>query len=85
MNPPSGYYRNLLKDTYPEVRIAFTHTPIYGCSRVNSEAILKVLDASEDSYAPFYSNGLRNGTLVTIVENSVERIYRNNGELYFTT
>jgi hypothetical protein len=85
MTPPSGYYRNLLKDTYPEVRIAFTHTPIYGCTRVNSESILKVLDSSDDPYATFYSNGLRNGTLVTIVENSVERVYRNNGELYFTT
>jgi len=43
------------------------------------------LDESNDPYAKFYSNGLRNGSLVTIVENSVNRVYRNNGELYFTT
>lgn len=85
IRPTTGYYRNLLKDTFPEVRIAFTHTPIHGCSRVNSEAILEVLDRSTDPYAKFYSDGLRNGSLVTIVENSVERVYRNNGELFFTT
>jgi hypothetical protein len=43
------------------------------------------LDQSTDPYAEFYSNGLRNGNLVTIVENSVDRVYSNNGELYFTS
>jgi hypothetical protein len=85
MNPPSGYYRQLLRNDCPEVRIAFTHTPIYGCKVIPSGPILSILDESNDPYAKFYSNGLRNGSLVTIVENSVDRVYRNNGELYFTT
>ena len=83
MNPPSGYYRQLLSSHFPEVRIAFTHTPIYGCSRVDNTNVLKVLDASTDSHAKFYADGLRNGQLVTIVENGQEHVYKNNGELYF--
>ena len=85
MKPPSGYYRQLLKESCSEVRIAFTHTPIIGCKIINSEPILNVLDNSSDPYAKFYSDGLRNGTLVTIVENYVDRVYKNNGELFFTT
>jgi hypothetical protein len=85
MKPQSGYYRQLLKNYFPDVRIAFTHTPIYGCTKVDADPILKILDNSEDPYAKFYSNGLRDGSLVTIVENSVSRVYKNNGELYFTT
>jgi len=83
MNPPKGYYRELLKSHFPEIRIAFTHTPIYGCSKVNPENVLKVLDASTDPYAKFYADGIRNGQLVTIVENGQEYVYKNNGELYF--
>ena len=85
MNPPTGYYRQLLSSYFPEVRIAFTHTPIYGCSRVDSTNVLRVLDASDDPHAKFYAEGLRDGRLVTIVENGQERVYKNNGELYFTT
>jgi hypothetical protein len=84
MNPPKGYYRQLLSE-FPDVRIAFTHTPIIGCKRINAEPFLKVFDESTDPFAKFYADGLRDGSLVTIVENQVERIYRNNGELYFTT
>jgi hypothetical protein len=83
MNPPKGYYRELLKNHFPEIRIAFTHTPIYGCSRVDAENVLKVLDASTDPHAKFYSDGIRGGQLVTIVENGQEYVYKNNGELYF--
>jgi len=83
MNPPKGYYRQLVGGYFPEIRIAFTHTPIIGCSRVDAENVLKVLDASDDPYAKFYSDGLRNGQLVTIVENGQEYVYKNNGELYF--
>ena len=84
MTPPKGYYRQLLNE-FPEVRIAFTHTPIYGCRRIDAEPFIKVLDASADAHAKFYADGLRDGSLVTIVENSVEKVYANNGELYFTT
>ena len=85
MNPPKGYYRELLKNHFPEVRIAFTHTPIIGCSTVDSTNVLKVLDASDDPYARFYADGLRNRSLVTIVERGQERVFKNNGELYFTS
>jgi hypothetical protein len=85
MKPPSGYYRQLLKESCPEVRIAFTHTPIIGCKIVNSEPILNVLDNSSDPHAKFYSDGLKNGTLVAIVEIGHDRVFKNNGELFFTT
>ena len=84
MTPPKGYYRQLLNE-FPEVRIAFTHTPIYGCRELNPTPFIEVLDKSNDQFARFYANGLRNGTLITIVESSVEKVYANNGELYFTT
>ena len=84
MTPPKGYYRELLS-MYPNIRIAFTHTPIIGCRVVDNGPVLKVLEESSDEYAEFYSKGLKNGSLVTIVENSVDRVYPNNGELYFTT
>lgn len=85
MQPTKGYYRQLLANDFPMVRIAFTHTPIYGCSRVDATNVLKVLDNSPDPYAKFYSDGLRNGTLVTIVENGQEYVFKNNGELYFSS
>ena len=84
MNPTKGYYRQLLNE-FPEVRIAFTHTPIHGCKRINAEPFIKVLDGLSDQYAKFYADGLRNGSLVTIIESNVEKVYSNNGELYFTT
>ena len=84
MNPPKGNYRQLLSE-FPQVRIAFTHTPIIGCRNIDARPFIEVLDQSTDQYAKFYSDGLRNGSLVTIVENGVDRIYRNNGELFFTS
>jgi hypothetical protein len=84
MNPPKGYYRQLLSE-FPQVRIAFTHTPITGCRNIDARPFIEVLDQSTDQYAKFYSDGLRNGSLVTIIENGVDRIYRNNGELFFTS
>lgn len=86
MNPPKGYYRELLKSTFPEVRIAFTHTPIIGCTRVDANPVLEVLDASDDPFAKFYSDGIRNRSLAVIVEGTPNnRVWRNNGELFFTT
>ena len=85
MTPPKGHYRQILSSHFPEIRIAFTHTPIHGCTKVDCTNVLKVLDASDDPYSKFYSDGLRQGSLVTIVENGYEHVYKNNGELYFTT
>lgn len=80
---PTGHYRTILADSYPMVRIAFTHTPIYGATIVPSQNVLKVLDESQDKFAKYYAHNIRNGAMVTIVENaSVDRYY-SVGELYF--
>ena len=83
MKAPAGYYRNLLKDTYPMIRIALTHTPMYGVTRVDNSNVIEVLKQSDDEYAPYYINGLNNGDMVTIVENPQLDTYYNVGELYF--
>ena len=83
MKAPAGYYRNLLKDTYPMIRIALTHTPMYGVTRVDNSNVIEVLKQSDDEYAPYYINGLNNGYMVTIVENPQLDTYYNVGELYF--
>ena len=83
-NPPKGYYRELLCE-FPSVRIAFTHTPIIGCKVIDSKPIIEELEKSTDPHSKFYVDGLKNGTLVTIVENYIDKVYRNNGELFFTT
>jgi hypothetical protein len=80
---PKGYYRQLLSNTFPMVRIAFTHTPMYGVTRVDNTNVLKVLDNSTDPHSKYYSEGLRNGTMVTIVENEDQDRYFSVGELYF--
>lgn len=83
MRAPAGYYRQLLQDTYPMIRIALTHTPMYNVTKVDSDKVIEVFKASEDQYAEYYINGLLNGDMVTIVENyDVDRYY-GVGELYF--
>jgi hypothetical protein len=82
-NPRSGYYRNILSNSFPNVRIAFTHTPIIGCTRIPKEPIIAALKDSNDEYASYYINGLENGSMVTITENQYEKTWANNGELYF--
>jgi hypothetical protein len=81
MTPQPGYYRNLLSDK--NVRIAFTHTPMYGVTRIDNTQVLKELEQSTDEYAQYYINGLKNGQMVTIVENSYSDKYFAPGELYF--
>jgi len=78
---PKGYYRNLISDS--NIRIAFTHTPIYGCTKVDSSKIIEELKSSTDEYAQYYINGLENGNMVTIVENTYSDKYFALGELYF--
>lgn len=51
MNPPKGYYRQLLKNDCPSVRIAFTHTPIIGCKTIDMKPVLEILDKSSDVHA----------------------------------
>jgi hypothetical protein len=81
MIPQPGYYRNLLSDK--NVRIAFTHTPMYGVTRIDNTRVLEELKQSSDEYAQYYINGLQNGEMVTIVENSYSDKYFAPGELYF--
>jgi hypothetical protein len=81
--PPTGYYRQLLSNSYPMVRIAFTHTPMTGVTRVDSNNVLNVLKESTDSHAQYYIKGLTEGSMVTIVENTERDRYFAVGELYF--
>lgn len=81
MSAPKGYYRNLISDS--NIRIAFTHTPIYGCTIIDNTKVLEELEKSTDEYAQYYINGLRNGNMVTIVENNYSDKYFAPGELYF--
>jgi hypothetical protein len=85
--PPKGYYRNIIGDKYPSIRIAFSHTPIHGCSKIEHTAVLiSMLDSSDDPHAKFYADGLRSGELVAIVVGDYAHgIYKRNGELFFTT
>ncbi len=82
MKAPSGHYRKLL--TNPHIRIAFTHTPIYGCTRISPNPIIEELEKSDDEYAQYYIDGLKSGEMVTIVENNhlSDQNYAP-GELYF--
>jgi hypothetical protein len=83
MKAPTGHYRKLISN--PHIRIAFTHTPIYGCVIVDCTEVIEELRQSNDPYAQYYIDGLTSGNTVTIVEQSVEKHYRNNGELFFTS
>jgi hypothetical protein len=80
---PTGYYKQLLKNSYPMIRIAFTHTPMTGVSKVDSNNVINVLKESTDPYAKYYIEGLTNGSMVTIVENVNRDTYFSVGELYF--
>jgi hypothetical protein len=81
MGAPKGHYRNLISDS--NIRIAFTHTPMYGVTRINNGQVIEELEKSNDEYAQYYIDGLKNGTMVTIVENSHSDKYFSPGELYF--
>jgi hypothetical protein len=81
MKPPTGHYRNLLSDS--NIRIAFTHTPMYGVTRIDNTKVLEELKQSTDEHAQYYINGLLSGEMVTIVENSHSDRYFAPGELYF--
>jgi hypothetical protein len=81
MKPQPGYYRKLISDS--NIRIAFTHTPMHGVTRVDNTQVLKELEQSNDEYAQYYINGLLSGEMVTIVENSYSDRYFAPGELYF--
>jgi len=51
MTAPKGYYKQLISDS--NIRIAFTHTPIYGCTVVDSSKVMSELEQSQDEYGLF--------------------------------
>ena len=69
MSAPKGWYRNLISDS--NIRIAFTHTRIIGCTIVDNSKTLEDLGKSEDQYAQYYIDGLKSGNMITIVEDNV--------------
>ena len=80
---PTKYYRNIIGEKFQNVRIAFTHTPMIGVTRVDPAPILDVLKASTDEYAECYIKGLENGTMVAIIETPIGGQHRfAPGELY---
>ena len=83
MKAPTGHYRKLISNPY--IRIAFTHTPMYGCLTVDSSKVIEELKQSQDEYAQYYIDGLNNGSMVTIIEGVNQDRYFSFGELYFTT
>jgi hypothetical protein len=83
MKAPTGHYRKLISN--PNIRIAFTHTPIYGCVRIAEDYVIKELEQSQDEYAQYYLDGLKNGSMITIIENSYYDKIFASGELYFTS
>lgn len=81
---PRGHYKTILRSTFPDVRIAFTHTPMSGVRHVPKEPVLEALRESDDEYAEYYINGLENETMATIVEEPVgQQQYFRSGELFF--
>jgi hypothetical protein len=50
--PPKGYYRQLLSD-FPQVRIAFTHTPIVGCRTIDAGPFIEVLEQETNQIVDF--------------------------------
>lgn len=70
---------------FPDVRIAFTHTPMTGVTVIPKEPIVDMLKASDDEYKEWYVNGLEDGSMVAIVENQFADKYYAPGELFFNS
>jgi len=83
MKPEAGYYRNIIGNVFPMIRIAFTDTPMSGVTKVPNDNVIDLLKDSSDQFAEYYIDGLRNGSMVTIVENQSIDKYFSAGELYF--
>ena len=81
MKAPTGHYKKLISNS--NIRIAFTHTPIYGCIQIDNTKVIEELKQSNDEFAEYYIQGLTSGDMVTIIERSYENTYFSMGELYF--
>jgi hypothetical protein len=82
MQPPKGYYRQLLPSNLSNVRLAHSNMPMQGVTQVDPKPTLDALDASDDQHAAYYARGIRNGSILTVVENQGGRIWKP-GELFF--
>ena len=69
MKPPTGYYRRLMPTHLSEVRLAISSQPMMGVTRIDPAPVLEALRKSSDEHAPYYINGLEDGTFVAVVEN----------------
>ena len=69
MKPPTGYYRQLMPSHLSEVRIAIASQPMTGVTRIDPAPVLEALRDSDDDHAPYYINGLEDGTFIAVVEN----------------
>jgi hypothetical protein len=65
------------------IRIARYHPPMSGVTKVPNDNVIDLLKDSSDHFAEYYIDGLRNGSMVTIVENQSVDQYFSVGELYF--
>lgn len=84
MKAPTGYYRKWLTQ-YSGVRLALTNSPMSGVVRREDliDSIIAVIP-SDDEYASYYIDGLRNGEMVPIVVTTYNKYY-SPGELFFTS
>lgn len=82
MQPPKGYYRQLLPSNLSNVRLAHSNVPMQGVSRIDPTPVLQALDASTDEHAPYYANALRNGDILAVTETGGGKVWAP-GELFF--
>lgn len=70
--PPAGHYRKILPEELKHLRFALAHTPIIGAEKFPdmSEDLANFMDNSEDEYAEYYAEGLRDGSIIPIVPNA---------------
>ena len=73
--PQPGYYRNIIGNIFPMIRIAFTNVPMYGVKQVDSNNVIELLKQSNDEFAQYYIDGLTNETMFTIVETYYDNRY----------
>jgi hypothetical protein len=82
----AGEYRSLLAASHPEVRLALTNQPIIGMvvRKDLTPSIIQVLAASKEKVAERYINGLRDGSMVPVTEQTSNKVWQP-GELYLTS
>lgn len=90
MKPPAGYYRKFLPNDLSHVKLAYVHIPMSNVEeRLDLVPIIEshfgeLGTSLNDLYLLSYQNMLKNGSIVPIVEKSLDKVYRS-GELYFST